>query len=531
MIRIREFIKRNYNEIIVFLISFLGFSVIYYPFFTDFYTPDQVTYVVGGYVASKPDGLWYYFLGGRPMTWAYAWIEYLLGFCGITKLSNSCIFQVTQFVFLAGAVTVLYSVYDNALYGRRNPKISWPILVILMICFVNPMYMNIVVFKGSELAFAILLSALAVKMFINENYILSFVLLILAIFSYQNLFAPFLIWSTALLIILNKHRCSKSFLLKFLSVNVMAVLSIVVNLVSTKLVIFIKNKMIVAEAMEEATQLGEVVDISTLEHLEAIKPLGGAAGGILGLIKIALCAVKAVLRNVCYPSCLFQVLAVVSCIILIIIMLMRRERFAEIIVTAVALLAMNLYYIVIYLSGSADYSGRVMWPFFAGVSATLICLLYEIKRIGITHWGTIVIPWCMLGVVCVNMVIYTNDFFINQSLDRQMVGIIESEIDEYEKESNIKITTIAVNPNIETEYYSKYLRGKYVFNAYSFNSKTYGASWADVELINYLTGKRYIEKELSDQEYKQLFGDKKFEEFNASEQLVFDGDTLYWAKY
>ena len=56
-------------------------------------------------------------------------------------------------------------------------------------------------------------------------------------------------------------------------------------------------------------------------------------------------------------------------------------------------------------------------------------------------------------------------------------------------------------------------------------------TWSDVLLINYLSGKEYIKVPMDEDVYDMYFRGKSWETFNADEQLVFDGDTMYWAIY
>lgn len=60
--------------------------------------------------------------------------------------------------------------------------------------------------------------------------------------------------------------------------------------------------------------------------------------------------------------------------------------------------------------------------------------------------------------------------------------------------------------------------------------KAYIVSWADVFAVNYYTGQNYVKKEVPEN-VKEYFLDKDWNEFNVQEQVVFQGDTVYWCVY
>ena len=48
--------------------------------------------------------------------------------------------------------------------------------------------------------------------------------------------------------------------------------------------------------------------------------------------------------------------------------------------------------------------------------------------------------------------------------------------------------------------------------------------------VNYYTGQNYVKKEVPEN-VKGYFLNKDWNEFNAQEQVIFQGDTVYWCVY
>lgn len=531
MAKIKALIEKNRISLLVFGISLCILSVVYSLFFGNYFVPDHITSDLGGYLTAKPGPYYWYFKGGRPMTFFVAWVNYWFALVGVTPLHNAWVLQVLNMLIMALVVVVIYNLYDRYITDRKH--VNWILLALVLIAFVNPMYMENVVFHGYDLAIGVLLAAIATNLFVSKKYIRSIIVLTMSVCIYQIFFELFLVWVTVWLMISVKKKTLTSFGIEYGKMGISAFVSLVVNIVSQKIVLNGVNRSIISEAIENAELIGSTIDADSVYQITEEKPYSGiGTSGVLGLLKSSLCAIKAVLKNVSYPACLFEIITACACVLIIIIMVKKKKAIGEILLTSIALFFLSFYYVVIYLSGSADYAGRIMWPFYACVSGVLIYLFSLIIseklscRMGLKY--SVVI---MFGLLLYYCNIYSTDFFINQSLDRQVMGCIETEIERYEAESGKKVTTIYTTEYGDYEYLSKYLIGNYNFDAYSFNAKTYVVPWSDVELLRWITGRDYHEEFMTDEMYSEIFDGKSWTEFNASEQMIFDGNTLYWAKY
>ncbi len=67
--------------------------------------------------------------------------------------------------------------------------------------------------------------------------------------------------------------------------------------------------------------------------------------------------------------------------------------------------------------------------------------------------------------------------------------------------------------------------------AYNVNERAYLNDWSDVSLLNFVSNRLFIRKNMTDEQYKRYFQQTDWTQFDPSEQLYFEGDTLYWVKY
>ncbi len=109
--------------------------------------------------------------------------------------------------------------------------------------------------------------------------------------------------------------------------------------------------------------------------------------------------------------------------------------------------------------------------------------------------------------------------------DEQYAKTIQTYIDEYEKEKDIKIKTISI-------YYDKNKTYTYeeITPIKDMNIKAIATYWSDVNSINYYNYKNYERVEGTDENIKQIFQEKDWNKFDK-EQLIFIGDTLHLCVY
>lgn len=133
-----------------------------------------------------------------------------------------------------------------------------------------------------------------------------------------------------------------------------------------------------------------------------------------------------------------------------------------------------------------------------------------------------------LGIcfVCLNIfqiqVIGINHYKSNQ-LDKEYALLIQEEIENYEQSTGITITKIAPIQDMSPLQGYPGIR----YSLYDVNMRAYFVSWANVEALNYYTGESYEKIPWSNSEVPF----SNWDSFVPEEQLIFNGDTLYWVVY
>ena len=112
-------------------------------------------------------------------------------------------------------------------------------------------------------------------------------------------------------------------------------------------------------------------------------------------------------------------------------------------------------------------------------------------------------------------------------IDQEIAGIITHKIEEYETSSGQTITTIAVH--IDSQITPGYSSIEYTI--FDTNLRSFVKSWSDVSSLEYYSGRDFTRKEMSQEEYLTRFGEKNWDYFDSTEQIQFDGTTMYWVVY
>lgn len=112
-------------------------------------------------------------------------------------------------------------------------------------------------------------------------------------------------------------------------------------------------------------------------------------------------------------------------------------------------------------------------------------------------------------------------------LEEYEAHVLFSYIKEYEKKENTKISYIGFCQDSKSMARYKEID---IMPYDELYKKAYVVSWADVYAVNYYTGQNYVKKEVPEN-VKGYFLNKDWNEFNAQEQVIFQGDTVYWCVY
>lgn len=138
-----------------------------------------------------------------------------------------------------------------------------------------------------------------------------------------------------------------------------------------------------------------------------------------------------------------------------------------------------------------------------------------------------IVGWCCCFYFVVH-VIFSNvivaNHYVSNALDVTYAQMVYEEILDYEEETGNRITKIAtVNDTNCAKTYSLVYYKRDQINERALGTTTYS-------ILEYVTGdeRNFDKVEMKEEIYQTYFEGKNWDQFKASEQLIFEGDTLYW---
>lgn len=446
--------------------------------------------------------------GGRFGAFIWDTLSFLFAQIGVSKLQHEWVLQVVFMVLLALAAKTLYSIFEKYFDIKYKPVI---VTLIICIAFINPLFVENVVFVGYELGASILCGAVAAKLFTNRTVrssILAVALLFISIITYQAHISLFFVWTTAYIYLEYGKKLSKNAFIELIRSYAIALVPLITD-------------MAVMKIFAAYSQRGD--DLTTGESASLIK----------SIVRIwyHLYVTEIDLTVRCFVLLFTVVLVGIG--IVVFAKERRTGRMGEVAYLLVVFAVLNCYYVAIVFVGYASFYGRVFWPGFAAIS--MMCLLgLHLCQKSLAKKVYLYIA----GVFFIGLFFFTqtecSDCYIANKLDEEIAGIVEDYIQHYEAETGYSIETINVKILDDFERYQKYLIRN---SKYEFAYKMLTQETLPVDLINYVYGENYDKKKMSDEDYEKYFSDIAGKEalvvtdFNPAQQLVFEGDSLYWVVY
>lgn len=117
--------------------------------------------------------------------------------------------------------------------------------------------------------------------------------------------------------------------------------------------------------------------------------------------------------------------------------------------------------------------------------------------------------------------------FAVNTADRVEAAQVMREIYLYETETGEKVETIAYRHDMDISRTYPGIANTYL----DFGRRAATASWAVVSRINFYSGRDFEAVEMTDEEYSLHFPQENWYAFSPEEQIVFEGNVMYWALY
>lgn len=410
-------------------------------------------------------------------------------------------------IFMSFAVYVLYTILSKHISKYKSILISF-ISVFNLAAIEYFLFIE----KGT-FAFSIFMSVLAVKFFTmflqGKRWLIffAFLSLILSALTYQIIPGLFIVLSLPFIVIYSKSL--KSFIVN----NVLAV-SIYGSgtLLNYSLV----------KLTQDNQRLGNGIHISNIFKFYSF-----------GTFKIQ------------YILSFIGVFALIIVCVLSVRYLLFKERLckksilccAKYIYLFLGVMAVTVLPFVFIRPEEVWFMFRVAYPIFSLPGTLLILIFFQPNSDFNTEpnkAGKLLSKLCIIaiiGFVVISLLFFNAMTFSrlkNNELDEEVFNLIYSEIENYEAETNNKITTITV-------YYDKNLThvNPGVLSFGDCNVRAFSRNWSDVNIFSALSGrsfKRTYDEKLMNKDYNEYFSSKDWDSF-SKDQLIFDGNTLHMCVY
>lgn len=137
----------------------------------------------------------------------------------------------------------------------------------------------------------------------------------------------------------------------------------------------------------------------------------------------------------------------------------------------------------------------------------------------------------MLAIVLItniiNVQMISESVIATNRLDEEIAYMIQKKIDDYQEETGQLVDTIIFrNDNAPCWKYRTV-----EFQRFELCERIYNVPWGCVEAINYYNNKDYMFILMDDDTFGTLFEKDNWDELNLNEQMIFQGNVLYFVAY
>ena len=449
---------------------------------------------------------------GRHMSITYWLLHAPLSKIGITYYQNQWVFFAIEIILMAAASTIFYKVFAKALKCKKK---SIPLLFAVSFIAVNPFICDSLIYLLPSHPQALLLVAISLYYLAKDSKIksilLSLLFLTLAISTYQNYYALFVILAIPLIFILNKGKVDKALFKRVGIILLITALSIGFVLVISKL-----HSAIVGVENAKSTSM----------HLS-----------ISWLVERTIYLLKTYAKSALTTFYLFPPLLLVAIIaataIALGIYLMRNQKVKEFVFITIAIIFG--FFSPIYYGIIADtfyIAPRITPALFACLTICVVLLMYYFPKLQKNNYfigGTM----ALLAIIIYCCSTFIIDVNIANRVELAELRLIISRIEDYEAENNLTIKTIVAHHQggAKAEFYRSNIHMIAADNASRDIAPT---EWSDVGAIITLSKRWFDRRDMTAKEYEKYFGNLDISDyslFDPDVRLKFVGDTLYWAEY
>ncbi len=179
-----------------------------------------------------------------------------------------------------------------------------------------------------------------------------------------------------------------------------------------------------------------------------------------------------------------------------------------------------------YITAAHDLSARTLVGVFVASVALWIAFIGQTKKATSDAFTLAAISLSLIAGIYTCNVGTKVELAINGQ-ERTYSNEVQAAIDEYESSNKTEIRTIIRTSDAEpSPYLTKPNNGL-------FGNRTWyiATTWTTTYMINTYENTHYLNQEMSPDDKQRLFGSANYDSFDATKQLVFEGENLYLLVY
>lgn len=453
---------------------------------------------------------------GRYTNYLISWFYRFLNCLGVNKMHYQWVLQLLGILVYSAAALLLYRMFEKAM---KLTRYSLVLNALILVCFVNPFIVETFVYVAFDWAVGILLAVLAAQYITEKRYVIGWILAFLAVSAYQSNIIMTLQFCIAIIFITEYDNIRQLIKRVFIS-GLLCVSAAGVNILIPKLGLALHvTDEIVKQTGVQGAWSERIYQIKMIIWLSIVKAYGMLPNYFIPLVILLAWGTTAIIiwKNAD-----------------------GYKKFLNIVLWSVAVLSCILVpYAPCFVSTIIGYPQRTLISMFVGFSMILICCYYFLKDTG--YLSGLFAVGTALGAAIMVYSTQTGlqDCYIANAMDFHEARQIQEAIDQYETETGNEIHTIVVHRMGSIHYIYEEQHFEYVYTLYAH--RLFYDAWADVNLLNYMFDKDYERVNMDElytdnTEYyqsliQQYWEGKSWTHLNTDEQLVFDGNTMYWALY
>ena len=426
----------------------------------------------------------------------------ILGKLHVSHYENMYVLQIMGILLFAVCCVMLHKMF--AVFFKDQKK-SLLVDSIILLCFINPFMVEAYLYGSFDWAFGILLAVIAAKWLIQKKYIRALLMAFFTVSVYQtNIFIVVIIALFACFLE-NIGPEQKKWKLYVESIKVVLTCggAAALNIVIFKLFAQTGNAINEAKTAQASDNYFALI-------LKILRQVKSTYVGMFGT----------------YPLRFFPIFIMLLCGGTILFLIWRRQYYQALIWILGTGILFLLPFAYMLAQNSTWCAQRTLFPVFFAAAMFFMGTLFFVKD----HPSLCRIFTAAFilfgGVTWYYTQTLITDCYTGQALDYSEVICIEAEIQAYEERTGITVDTVSWIKSKDAEYVHPLLMlqdGNLCSHRIIYDAGDY--------LLALVSQKDYKLLWMTQEEYRQYFGDKEWDVFCPEEQLYFEGNVLYWVVY